>query len=138
MSGNLKKMIKKVTVGFVVQDLGIAPDGKWRCTGQEFVAEDGCTYEDQFGNILDFDNSDEVYESLEMKQPGTDFYALIIEGDVEPELIGPFETEEERDSAAQRHRDNDPEKRDGIYPIQVPKGTPISIDTFCDQNKYWR
>lgn len=47
------------------------------------------------------------------------FYLMVVVGDVEPELFGPFVTEEQRDAAAKSHRVQDPERHDGIYWLNV-------------------
>ena len=69
--GNLGKVVKKVTTGFVIQDLGITPEGRFACTGQEFIAGE-VEYEDQFGEALNFDTSKEDYQPFEMVQPNTE------------------------------------------------------------------
>ena len=52
------------------------------------------------------------------------FYLLVVVGDVEPELRGPFDTEEERDGVAfDYRRDNGDE--DGLFPLDIlPDCTP--------------
>lgn len=50
-------------------------------------------------------------------------YLLVVVGDVEPELQGPFPTTDDRDHAAGEHRSANPED-DGLYMVdlQVPDG----------------
>lgn len=57
-------MIKKITIGFVVQTF----DDQGKCTGQEFVAGDDVTYENSFGDGLDKPD-EEFYYPLDMVQP---------------------------------------------------------------------
>ncbi len=59
-----------------------------------------------------------------------DHYNLIIEDDIEPELFGPFGNWDKMISAAKQHRDDDPDKKDGIYHLTIPRGVPIKIETF--------
>ena len=49
----------------------------------------------------------------------TEFYLLVIHGDVEPELRGPFDRAHLRDEAARQHRRGDPAKEDGLYRLDV-------------------
>lgn len=51
-----------------------------------------------------------------MEQPRTgQFYVLFIYGDVEPHLIGPFETVEERDVEARETRFQNGSEDGGVY-----------------------
>lgn len=60
-----------------------------------------------------------------------EYHNLIVVEDVEPELSEPFENWDEMVSAAEQHREKDPEQKDGIYHLTVPKGVRIEIDTYC-------
>lgn len=67
------------------------------------------------------------------KQPlHKSYYLVIVEGDVEPGLYGPFTTEKEMDKFALRHRKGDPEMKDGIYPLIIEwSGTySMNIDSY--------
>jgi hypothetical protein len=55
------------------------------------------------------------------------YYLLVIHGDVEPELRGPYKSEAGRDRAAKRHRLTDPEKEDGLFPLDVPDTFPEMV-----------
>ncbi|KZX57752.1 hypothetical protein A3709_19205 [Halioglobus sp. HI00S01] len=60
-----------------------------------------------------------------------DYYLLILHGDVEPELRGPFESAETRDNAARNHRQaDDGDLCDGLFPVDVDAGTSINVDTY--------
>lgn len=61
--GNIM-IVKKITVGFVVQSFD-SETGK--CLDQEFVASDDCSFEDEQGEHLDIFH--DLYFPLEMKQP---------------------------------------------------------------------
>ena len=51
-------------------------------------------------------------------------YLLILHGDLEPELDGPFSVAD-RDRAARQHRRADPEMSDGILMLDIdPSGNP--------------
>jgi len=43
------------------------------------------------------------------------YYLLVVFGDLDPEMMGPFESEEERDQEAVRQRKADPSENNGIY-----------------------
>lgn len=54
-------------------------------------------------------------------------YLLYIWGDVEPDILGPYRTEAERDKTARQLRKDDPEGRNGIFMLDIsargiPKG----------------
>ena len=55
-------------------------------------------------------------------------YLLIVHGDVEPEVRGPFKGNRTRYGAAQRHRDADPSMEDGLYAVDC--AGPVEIGTF--------
>lgn len=46
-------------------------------------------------------------------------WLIIVEGDVEPKLHGPFEDKNIRDLYATTHRKEDPDKNDGIYKLDI-------------------
>jgi hypothetical protein len=52
-------------------------------------------------------------------------WLIVVEGDVAPRLEGPFKSDRVRVVAAQEHRRNDFEERDGLYRLDVSAaGTP--------------
>lgn len=53
-------------------------------------------------------------------------YLLHILGDIEPELTGPYDDEEERDSEAKRIRKRGGE--DGLYPVTLD----VELENMCD------
>ncbi|MGI6124320.1 MAG: hypothetical protein ACOYIG_09060 [Acetivibrionales bacterium] len=60
-----------------------------------------------------------------------DYYLLIMVGDVQPELSEPFQSEDERDKAAWDYRQEvDPEGRNGLYRLDVPKGAALFLAPF--------
>ena len=61
-----------------------------------------------------------------------DYYLLFIWGCVEPELIGPFDTTEERDKEALKQRKEEGSQH-GYYMLQIPKGTEIQIDCYSNE-----
>ena len=57
------------------------------------------------------------------------FYLLIIRGDVEPELKGPFPTGEMRDDYALNYRHTrDESAEDGLYPLDQDYNGKLSVD----------
>ena len=58
-----------------------------------------------------------------------DLYLLVMEGDVSPTLQGPFQTDEQRTGCAIQYR-KDYSDDDGLYRLDVPRGTPIEVGSF--------
>jgi len=70
-----------------------------------------------------------ILEALEAKdKPKTNYYVLLIHGDIEPEVIGPFETEEARDQAAKALRADDSDMDNGIFSLNCT-GKP-EVDSY--------
>lgn len=60
-------------------------------------------------------------------------YLLIVEGDTDPTLEGPFETEAARDAAAKEHRRGDPDRDDGLYMFNAHGVDDVdAFDLECD------
>lgn len=53
------------------------------------------------------------------------YFVVEIVGDVDPVLHGPFYTVEGRDKKALSLRENDPEKRNGIYRLMIENNVPV-------------
>lgn len=65
-----------------------------------------------------------------MSEATIQHYLIVVEGDVEPFIKGPFESFDLVQMKAQEHRDGDPDLEDGLYPLAVyPKGRP-TISSF--------
>lgn len=64
------------------------------------------------------------------KKQAKDYYLIVMRGDVEAELQGPFASASKRDIAAQMHRVEDGEPRDGLHRLDVPKGATIEIGDY--------
>lgn len=65
-------------------------------------------------------------------RPAVRLFLVITVGDVEPELRGPFRNEAERIGAARAHRATDPEKRDGLFRLDVtPTGRGAQVWSFA-------
>jgi hypothetical protein len=56
-------------------------------------------------------------------------YLQVVVKDIEPELLGPFKTEGERLIAAINHREEDTDKEDGLFKLDIIDGKP-KISTF--------
>ena len=120
--------INKTTYGFVIQTWDTELN---RWIAQEFVAGDQTEYEEaDTERTLDpvdiWPDKPEPYLPFHMKQPddvagcGAPFFVLEIVDDLEPELHGPYATEEERDQQAVQLRRGDPGKRNGLFRLNVP------------------
>ena len=59
---------KKITVGFVIQEF-IQQDDKFVCIEQSFEDGDEVDREDEYGDSVDIDIEQEVYQAFDMKQP---------------------------------------------------------------------
>ena len=119
--------INKTTYGFVIQTWDTELN---RWIAQEFVAGDQTEYEEaDTERTLDpadiWSDGPEPYLPFEMKQPddvaggGAPFFVLEIVDDLEPELHGPYATEEERDQQAVQLRRADPGKRNSLFRLDV-------------------
>jgi hypothetical protein len=59
------------------------------------------------------------------------FYLLIIRGDVEPELKGPFPTGKMRDAYALKYRKvRDKNADEGLYPLDQDDNGNLSVDAY--------
>jgi hypothetical protein len=58
------------------------------------------------------------------------FYLMVVLGDVEPEIRGPFATAEGRDADAVTHRRGDPSMRDGLYMLDVDANGKPTIGAY--------
>lgn len=65
------------------------------------------------------------------KPKATTHYLVVVSGDVEPNLWGPYATEEARDQAAKDHRKEDSDMNDGLYPLDVDKKGRPEIGSYC-------
>ena len=71
----------------------------------------------------------------------TRYFLIVIQGDVEPGIMGPFSSAEDRDEAALDWRKQDPNEKDGLYKLDLKadkfesnpsKILKLSIDSFSD------
>jgi len=60
-----------------------------------------------------------------------DYYLLVMENDISSDLQGPWNTMEDRDEAALKHRAEDPDKEDGLFMLNATKGAAVAIDKYC-------
>ncbi len=65
-----------------------------------------------------------------MNRPATRHWLLIVEGDVEPFVVGPLE-EPELLARAREHRANDPSEDDGLYALSLDAAGDLRIDAFA-------
>ncbi len=122
---------KKIVDGFVIQDY-VKKNNKFVCNGQEFISGDKVDREDSNEEeITDkIDTKKEVYEPLEMIQPGVDYYYLFVWGCYDPQVIGPFESEFDMEENRQKKREKEREdKHIHIYlPFEVRKGVKVLFE----------
>ena len=58
-------------------------------------------------------------------------WLVVVEDDVEPRLEGPFRSEGKRIAAARAHREDDPEKRDGLFGLDINASGSPEIYAFA-------
>jgi|HubBroStandDraft_6_1064221.scaffolds.fasta_scaffold02665_4 hypothetical protein len=58
-------------------------------------------------------------------------WLVVVEDDVEPRLEGPFRSERKRIAAARAQREDDPEKRDGLFGLDVSASGSPQIYAFA-------
>ena len=97
----MSKKLRKVTVGFVVQEYVLVGD-TFVCVGQEFTCGDDVTWESPEGEVVSTPE-DHVYQSFEMEQP-------------EPVVGGTFEEECWRNSERRRVEELRRDEKRGLYP----------------------
>ena len=56
-------------------------------------------------------------------------WLLIVEGDVEPHVVGPLD-ESVLLARAREHRANDPSEEDGLYALSLDAQGDLSVETF--------
>jgi hypothetical protein len=54
-------------------------------------------------------------------------YVLVIEGDIEPKLHGPYKSPDVRDRAAKRLRAKDEERKNGIFVLDLMKNGKVHV-----------
>lgn len=59
-----------------------------------------------------------------------DYYLLVMVGDIEADLKGPFDTTDDRDMAALQHRNSDPDGDDGLHMVDITKGAALTISDY--------
>jgi hypothetical protein len=65
-----------------------------------------------------------------MNKPQPRYWLLIVEGDVEPFVIGPLDAPDLL-VRAREHRANDPSEEDGLYVLALDAQGHLSIETFA-------
>lgn len=53
------------------------------------------------------------------------YWLIVVYGDVEPGLHGPYATKDYRDQHALKHRASDPDMNDGIYKLTIDEEVPL-------------
>jgi hypothetical protein len=57
-------------------------------------------------------------------------WLVVVEGDVEPRLKGPFKSDRVRVVAAQEHRGKDCQERDGLYLLDISASGSPRVHSF--------
>lgn len=65
--------------------------------------------------------------------PATTHYLLAIRGDVEAEVLGPFETPELRDQAAKAERAKDGNREDGLHRLDISLSGTLTVSDYSGQ-----
>jgi hypothetical protein len=60
-------------------------------------------------------------------------WLVVVEGDVEPRLEGPFKSDQVRVGAAQEHRRKDCQERDGLYRLDISASASPRIYSFVSR-----
>lgn len=58
-------------------------------------------------------------------------WLVVVEDDIEPRIEGPFKSDRTRITAAREHRRNDPDKRDGIFGLDISSSGSPEIHHFA-------
>ena len=117
----------KITPGFVTQ-IFEKQGNKFVCTKQEFTAGDPVDRESEQGEPADVDVREEQYQPFDMVQPAKDYYFLYVYHAVEPQLYGPYETDQKRDEAMEKHREEEgSQKYDSYFSFDVTKGSKVEF-----------
>lgn len=58
------------------------------------------------------------------------YYVLPVFGGVEPDLIGPYDTEELRDAESRRHRREDQRDDDGLFGLDIDEHGVPSVFSY--------
>jgi hypothetical protein len=59
------------------------------------------------------------------------YYLLIVRGDVEPRLVGPFNADFTRDEYARKYRKNrDHDAEDGLFPLDMDANGDLIVDAY--------
>ena len=115
------KKYNKVIVGYVVQQYMDEI-----CNSQSFMAGNQIDYEDGYGESIDVP-CNEIYQPLDMVQPGLDYYFIEVWGCVEPNLVGPYNTADKRDKALKDKIDEIGEENNTFFGMEANKGARVTI-----------
>lgn len=100
--------------------------GGWKSVSHDPCVQPKNTQIDKWGNLCE---QIEYNNNMSKLADSMNYYLLVIHGDVEPELMGPFDSSEERDQAARNHRKEDPNMNDGLF--RICSESPVEVDAFA-------
>ena len=72
----------------------------------------------------------DLHDAMQL-QPDVELYVLGVWGEVEPEMIGPFDTDEERITAAQKYLADNDGAESSVFRVDVTDGVP-STSSFTN------
>lgn len=105
------------------------PDDTWciHFEADESVPEDGGVYAS-----YDTDVTVEEWrqQSKEEETSKKQFYTIFVWGDVEPEIFGPFDTEEERDEKSHEIRRKEGSDEGGLYMLNVSASGNLEVGAY--------
>lgn len=106
-----------------------------RCgNGHPLVLRNGATVQDDLKALEQwFTENSQASETFDRSNAmeEKDYYLLVMVGDVDPHLSEPFQSEEERDQAALDFRqERDPEGRNGLFKLDLPKGAAVFLSAY--------
>ena len=116
----------KITPGFVTQAFEKKND-KYVCVEQSFTAGDQVDRENEQGEPVAVDARKEQYQPFDMVQPGLDYYVVGMMGCVEPELHGPFATDDEQQKCIDKLIEEVGEDVNTFFVINVSKGATVIL-----------
>lgn len=126
-----KKEIKhynKVVNGFVSQHF-VKDGDKYVCEYQDFISGDDVSRESLYSSNIEHKliPGKEEYQQFNMVQPGYDYYYLFVWGCVSSEIIGPFNTEDEREDSREKMKQEEGEDKHIYIPFKITKGAEIEL-----------
>ncbi len=118
----------KIISGFVSQHF-VKKGDKFTCEFQDFITGDEVDREDKYGSSIDckINSRDEEYQQFNMVQPGYDYYYIFVWKCVDAQLIGPFNTEDERENNKEEMKHKEGEDEHIYISFKIAKEAEIEF-----------